>query len=107
MGNLSFKSIRSNSKDFEIFNKEEFEMDSVNNGKLKLITREERINDIRFLNKYFEQINTSLMDGGIFGNLGETLEEGGRKLLVMGTWGLKFKFFLCKFQEKALFPQKM
>ena len=38
--------------------------------KVKLIVRNERINDIRFLNKYFEQINESLQNGGIFkGNL--------------------------------------
>ena len=41
-------------------------MDIVNDKKLKLITREERINDIRFLNKYFEEINKNLKNGGIF-----------------------------------------
>ncbi|MDC1327130.1 sugar transferase [Ulvibacter sp.] len=81
MGNLSFKSIRSNSKDFEIFNKEEFEMDSVNNGKLELIVKEERINDIRFLNKYFEQINRALKNGGIFKGNVETYSVRRNRIL--------------------------
>ena len=48
---------------------------------LKLITREERINDIRFLNKYFEQINTSLMDGGIFKGNVETYSVRRNRIL--------------------------
>jgi len=81
MGNLSFKSIRSNSKDFEIFNKEEFEMDSMNNGKLELIVKEERINDIRFLNKYFEDVNKTLKNGGIFKGNVETYSVRRERIL--------------------------
>ena len=63
----------------ELFN--DFENYVTNDKKFKLITREERINDVRFLNKYFEQINTSLMDGGIFKGNVETYSVRRNRIL--------------------------
>ena len=38
---------------------------------VELVINNDRINDIRYLNKYFESINQSLQIGGIFkGNIG-------------------------------------
>jgi len=59
----------------------DFENYVTNDKKFKLITREERINDVRFLNKYFEQINTSLMDGGIFKGNVETYSVRRNRIL--------------------------
>jgi lipopolysaccharide/colanic/teichoic acid biosynthesis glycosyltransferase len=42
------------------------EINTMIDKKLELIVREKRINDIRFLNKYFEKINKTLINGGIF-----------------------------------------
>ena len=54
----------------------------VTNGKqLKLITREESINNIRFLNKYFEKLNESLKYGGIFKGNVETYSVRRNRLL--------------------------
>jgi len=50
-------------------------------GKLELIVREERINDVRFLNKYFEEINKKLIDGGIFKGNVETYQVRNSRLL--------------------------
>ena len=57
--------------------KEKLENDSL----LELIVREERINDIRFLNKYFEQINKTLKNGGIFKGNVETYSVRSNRLL--------------------------
>ena len=54
----------------------------VTNGKqLKLITREECINNIRFLNKYFEKLNESLKYGGIFKGNVETYSVRRNRIL--------------------------
>ena len=50
-------------------------------GKLELIAREERINDVRFLNKYFEEINKKLIDGGIFKGNVETYSVRRNRIL--------------------------
>ncbi|MFT4670295.1 MAG: hypothetical protein ACI9M9_000310 [Flavobacteriaceae bacterium] len=41
-------------------------MGDVNDNKLELIIKEDRINDIRYLNKYFEKVNKALTKGGVF-----------------------------------------
>ena len=61
--------------------KEKSEIVAEKDSLLELIVREERINDIRFLNKYFEQINTSLMDGGIFKGNVETYSVRRNRIL--------------------------
>lgn len=48
---------------------------------IELIVKKERINDIRFLNKYFEKINTSLIDGGIFKGNVETYSVRRNRIL--------------------------
>ena len=48
---------------------------------LELIVREKRINDIRFLNKYFEQVNKTLKNGGIFKGNVETYQVRNNRLL--------------------------
>ena len=47
-----------------------------------LIIREERINDIRYLNKYFEQVNNSLKIGGIFKGNVETYSVRRNRILT-------------------------
>ena len=49
--------------------------------KLISIIREERINDIRYLNKYFEKINSSLKIGGIFKGNVETYSVRRSRIL--------------------------
>ena len=45
---------------------EKFEKDTLNNDLQDLIVKVERINDVRFLNKYFEEVNSKLKVGGVF-----------------------------------------
>ena len=54
--------------------KEKSEIVAEKDSLLELIVREKRINDIRFLNKYFEQVNKNLKNGGIFKGNVETYQ---------------------------------
>ena len=56
-------------------------MTSMKDEKLKLIIREERINDIRYLNKYFENVNACLKDEGIFKGNVETYTVRRKRIL--------------------------
>ena len=49
--------------------------------KLDLITKKERINDLRFLNKYFEEVNELLKYGGIFKGNVETYSVRRNRIL--------------------------
>ena len=49
--------------------------------KLEVIIEEERINDNRYLNKYFEAININLKNGGIFKGNVETYSVRRNRIL--------------------------
>lgn len=70
-----------NSSSSKILVKHEFEMDAVNDTELELIIKEERINDVRYLNKFFEAINGALKNGGIFRGNVETYTVRRTRLL--------------------------
>ena len=61
--------------------KEKSEIVAEKDSLLELIVREKRINDIRFLNKYFEQVNKTLKNGGIFKGNVETYQVRNSRLL--------------------------
>lgn len=61
--------------------KEKSEIVAEKDSLLELIVREKRINDIRFLNKYFEQVNKNLKNGGIFKGNVETYQVRNSRLL--------------------------
>ena len=74
---LGFKRSNKNGRNFKNRSKNESE----NENKRQLIIKEERINDIRYLNKYFEAINNSLKNGGIFQGNVETYSVRRNRIL--------------------------
>jgi len=78
---ISLESANKNSRNSKILVNDEFEMDAVNEKKLELIIREERINDIRWLNKYFEEVNRALKIGGVFKGNVETFSVRRQRIL--------------------------
>ena len=56
-------------------------MQPMNDENIELIVKKELINDVRFLNKYFEQINESLRLGGIFKGNVETYSVRSSRIL--------------------------
>lgn len=74
---LGFKRSNKNSRNSKNCSKNESE----NENKRQLVIKEERINDIRYLNKYFESINNSLKNGGIFKGNVETYSVRRNRIL--------------------------
>ena len=85
---LDFKFVKEKSRNFQTLINREFEIDAVNHEKLELVTKEERINDIRFLNKYFEEVNRSLKNGGIFKGNVETFSV--RRIRILKKYPIPF-----------------
>jgi hypothetical protein len=56
-------------------------MNAMNDKKLELIIKEERINDIRYLNTYFEAVNRALKNGRIFKGNVETYAVRRNRIL--------------------------
>ena len=56
-------------------------VDKVISDRLSIIVRDHRINDIRFLNKYFEKVNDSLKYGGILKGCVETYSVRRARIL--------------------------
>jgi hypothetical protein len=78
---ISLESAKKDSRNSEILSREEFEMDTVHDENSELIIKEERINDIRYLNKYFEKVNKALKKGGIFKGNVETYSVRRNRIL--------------------------
>ena len=78
---LGFKRSNKNTRNSKNRSKNESENESENENKHQLIIKEERINDIRYLNKYFEAINSSLKKGGIFKGNVETYSVRRNRIL--------------------------
>lgn len=74
---FGFKRFNKNSRNSKNRSKNESE----NENKRQLIIKEERINDIRYLNKYFEAVNNSLKNGGIFQGNVETYSVRRNRIL--------------------------
>jgi lipopolysaccharide/colanic/teichoic acid biosynthesis glycosyltransferase len=61
--------------------KQKNKIDIKNDDLLDVFVREERINDIRYLNKYFEKVNSSLKNGGTFKGNVETFNVRRERIL--------------------------
>ena len=57
MKNITIESENENSSSSKILLNNKSKIDHKNDNKCELIIKKERINDVRFLNKYFEEIN--------------------------------------------------
>ena len=66
MKNITIESENENSSSSKILLNNKSKVDIINDNKRELIIKKERINDLRFINKYFEEVNKQLKIGGIF-----------------------------------------
>ncbi len=64
-----------------------------------------RINDIRFINKFFESINHKLVDGGFFIGCVETKDQRKRRLLKKYPPVLNRIYYFFDFILKRVFPK--
>jgi hypothetical protein len=64
-----------------------------------------RINDIRFINKYFESVNKKLLNGGIFIGCVETFTQRKKRLFKKFPVFLASPYYLFDFIFKRAFPK--
>ena len=65
----------------------------------------ERINDIRYLNKFFETVNEKLPVGGIYVNFVETKDLRKKRILKKYPPVLNYLYYMGDFMVKRIFPK--
>jgi lipopolysaccharide/colanic/teichoic acid biosynthesis glycosyltransferase len=65
----------------------------------------ERINDIRYLNKFFEAVNEKLPVGGIYVNHVETKDLRKKRILNKFPFGINYLLYFFDFIIKRVFPK--
>ena len=64
-----------------------------------------RINDIQFLNKFFETVNEMLPEGGVFIGFGETKAFRKKKILKKFPFGVNYLVYSIDFVFTRIFPK--
>jgi lipopolysaccharide/colanic/teichoic acid biosynthesis glycosyltransferase len=64
-----------------------------------------RINDIRYLNKFFEVVNSKLLTGGTFIGCVETKDLRKKRILNKYPAGLNYMYYALDFMVKRVFPK--
>jgi lipopolysaccharide/colanic/teichoic acid biosynthesis glycosyltransferase len=71
----------------------------------EVIINLKRLNDIQFINKFFEAVNAKLKQGGIFIASVETYGLRKKRVLAKYPWGFNYFFYSFDFLIKRVFPK--
>jgi lipopolysaccharide/colanic/teichoic acid biosynthesis glycosyltransferase len=71
----------------------------------EVIINLKRLNDIQFINKFFEAVNAKLMQGGIFSAWVETYSLRKKRVLSKYPWGINYLIYTVDFLIKRVFPK--
>jgi len=82
-----------------------FNIDHLPGKKYAGIVNLKRINDIRYVNKFFEGVNAKLCHDGVFIGCVETQELRKKRILKKFVWGVSHVYFFFDFILKRLFPK--
>lgn len=82
---------------FNILKQPEKEYDTIINLK--------RVNDIRFLNKFFESVNYKIIDNGLFFGCAETKNQRKKRILAKFPPILNWIAYIIDFTVKRIFPK--
>ena len=74
-------------------------------SKYKVIINLKRINDIQYLNKFFEAVNAKLDNEGLFIDWVETYKQRKKRILSKYPWGLNYFVYTLDFIVKRVFPK--
>ncbi len=80
-------------------------LDFADYDKLNCIVNYKRINDFRFINKFFEDINSRLDEGGFFFGCVETKEARKKRVLSKMPAPLNYCLYTVDFLYKRLLPK--
>ncbi len=64
-----------------------------------------RLNDIQYINKFFEAVNAKLKPGGIFIDWVETYSLRKKRVLAKYPWGINYLVYTADFIIKRVFPK--
>ncbi|HYX08227.1 MAG TPA: hypothetical protein VE912_15965, partial [Bacteroidales bacterium] len=64
-----------------------------------------RVNDIRYINKFFESVNAKLENGGCFVGCAETKDLRKQRILNKFPWGINYIMYSLDFTIKRIFPK--
>ena len=82
-----------------------FNIENQPSNQFKTITNLRRINDIRYINKFFEAVNSKLPIDGIFINCAETYTLRKRRILRKYPFGLNYIYYFFDWTLKRAFPK--
>jgi lipopolysaccharide/colanic/teichoic acid biosynthesis glycosyltransferase len=66
-----------------------------------------RVNDFRYINKYFESVNAKLPVGGLFIDFIETKNMRKKRILAKFPPGINYLYYTADFVVKRIFPKFM
>lgn len=82
-----------------------FNINNQPSGFFKSIVNIKRINDLRWINKFFESINAKLPKGGIFVCVAETKEQRKRRILAKFPPVINYIYYTVDYIIKRVFPK--
>ena len=75
------------------------------NKKLDCIINLERVNNIRWINKFHEDVNSKLEKDGIYLSCGETIKQRKKRVKQKFGFGLNSLFYFVDFLYKRVMPK--
>lgn len=82
-----------------------FNIDTQLDDRFESIVNLKRINDIRYINKFFESANAKLPDGGLFIDFVETKDLRKKRILNKYLFPLNYFAYILDYIIKRLFPR--
>jgi lipopolysaccharide/colanic/teichoic acid biosynthesis glycosyltransferase len=82
-----------------------FNVQTLEGEGLKNLVNVQKINDIRYINKFFEAVNNLLPDGGVFIGCAETMEERRLRILRKFPKPLAYPYYFFDFLVKRVLPK--
>lgn len=76
-------------------------------NKSETIINLRRVNDLRYINKFFESVNRKLIDRGIFIGCCETKNMRKQRILRKFPFGMNYLYYTFDFIIKRIFPKFM
>jgi lipopolysaccharide/colanic/teichoic acid biosynthesis glycosyltransferase len=82
-----------------------FNIDTQIQHEFECILNVKRVNDFRYINKYFESVNAKLPRGGIYIDFLETKNLRKQRILNKYPTGINYLYYACDFMVKRVFPK--
>lgn len=82
-----------------------FNIDAQVQHQFECIVNVKRVNDFRYINKYFESVNAKLPLGGIYIDFFETKNMRKKRILDKYPGGLNYLYYVLDFLVKRIFPK--